>query len=251
MAAHKWWTVAYTNELTLLVPGLTWAVFRKKWQQRLCDIARVLALLVTLPRWGAGVEISHAEWVVMGIYTAVLNMAMFLIDLETGPHEFDARAEVFYGLALLSPIRFLLGTPAMFTGVHQSRLRYIAMAANVVTIAYVAGAFIFVNPYVNAWWCYPRPRHPSTFRYGYCPQKTGDYIGNQACIYLNNQTEFSPRCDPDHWMNFEKSTHDLSGLDVHFAGAVLTVSAAVFLVQVPQCVLEMRRFTCSPEKKNF
>lgn len=242
--AVVWWHVFATSELFFVLPGLTWKLYRKTWEQKICDVARTLPLIiyVTLAASGSVEGLGRAA-PIAGIvgFTVVANLAQYEIDSKmekSNPlnYKFTRGAEFAYIAALTSPLSFVTGTPGFFSGAPRSPVRILVAAVNLAAALYLTASIITTKALADAWDCYPHPRKPEDLRWGYCPQKLHNYYTNEACIHLGDSAD-KRLCDPDEQT---KNIHARSPLGTHITAILLLISFAGYLVQLPECLLEAR-----------
>ena len=160
------------------------------------------------------------------------------------PAKFGLTEQIFYGLTLVSPLSFVSGTPAFLKGRHVSFLRYIVLFLNLSLAAYLTAMVLLVYPYTNAWACYPS-RDVRSFRWGYCPQYTGDIPAfNEACKQLN----FPPLCNSKTWDRHPRTIHSELDASVHAAFHVIVMSVAAYVAQIPGVVYDMKSHVCRKQQ---
>ena len=255
-AGSRWWKCVYVNEFCLLLPVLAaTGIIRTTALQVAFDVLRTLPLLawatVALV-FGAGLGLVPVLCVAG--YTAAANIAMYAIDARQNrktPFLLDSgKKELLFVCCMLSPSSLLLGSPMYWTNLHSSRIRYVAVACNLVAVTYLASVYFFTVPYINAWGCYPHPRDPSELRYGYCPQHFPDprtnALTNNACLQLGafdgagavelKRCEGSPSA---------RTTHDEMSAAAHTMSHVALTSLVAYAAQIPGVLAQARLDTCA------
>jgi len=243
-----WWRCVYVNEFFLFLPVLTWSTIRLTFDQRVVDVLR------TLPTVYGALVFSGAlpPWTLLTVgvllYWMATNLCMYRLDKQNAPkYVFSLGAQLLVAATLLSPSAFLTGSPAFWTGVGTSSLRYVCVAANLVASAYLAIHLLITIPYTDAWNCYPHPRNVRDLTHGYCPQAwtPPKPWSDTACKWVDNLDD-NARCDYDRPIG-PRSVHQEASAAVHVFMQILAISLSCYAIQVPRVIQEMRAGSCSKQ----
>lgn len=219
-----YYSAIYLNEICAVLPCVwLWGGVRSHPSQKVMDVARTLPLLACLVLLASGKFVGWIATIVVGAYTVLANVAMARLDAKYPPATYSTLA---YFASHLSVVCWLAGV-----GTPNKYARGVVVGLNVVTVAVLAVTVLVALPYMQAWKCYDGTS-PDLFRKGYCPQYTGDYVGNQACLFATADGYGSnPRCRPEKWQEFTP-LHDVVGLAGHVAFHLLAASFALYWTQV-------------------
>jgi len=248
--AVAWWKCVYYSEVLLLVPGLTWTTIRRTPRQMVVDLLRTVPLVMWIALVTRGHFRSLTALLVVGGYTLVLNVCMYLLDKKVvddrgGPEMNHIDAHIIYLISLVSPTALLFGSPTFLETGRRTRLQYACCAVNLVIVAYLTVTLLFTYPFANAWACYQHPRNLADLKYGYCPQHSPHVPVelNRACLLIPGaQGGDNPRCDGTR---YERSLHSEMSVAQHFAVHAGTVSIAIYLAQVPAAIASAEASSCA------
>lgn len=227
----------YTSELFFFFPGFLWFSIRRTLLQRVVDILRTLPLVTLLVVWSTTGEVSRLFLMVCLLLALILNIVAIVLDKAIGPYKFDTTV---YAVSQISVVNWLFCRAA-----SSIWLRCLMGAINVAAGIYFSFALLVAFPISQAYMCYPS-RDPSTFKYGYCPQYTGDYTRIEAlspCSIRVDQQTLEPRCDPALYGEFT-SMHDAVSNAGHVAGLLLSMSAIVHCSQIGPATERARVAEC-------
>jgi hypothetical protein len=249
---RQWWLCTYSNEFFLLVPGLTWFVFRTTYVQRTCDLARTLPVLVWIPLLATGhVANATVTAIVVLSWTLVANVAMYFIDsahmkmADVKLRGLPKGADVLFAVCLVSPSALITGSPTFWLDEPKNRLRFVCIAANIILVTYLTWVFLVTVPFEKAWGCYPHKTTVADYTFGYCPQHYDppqNHNLNQACHQMINGG-FTPT-EQCYGATASNSVHRLMGTIAHTAAHLLAVSATVYIAQIPAAIEYFRLEGC-------
>ena len=191
-----WYGAIYVNEFTVLLPGLLWGSVRRTGGQKVLDVMRTAPLLAFIASASAGVWWGWTGAGILAAYCVVTNVAMAACD-RAQSQPFDATV---YFLSHASVIAWVTGTATA-----SRYVRAVSVCLNLLAVGTLVFSLTFAVPFMQAWMCYSSPRDPASLTKGYCPQYTGDYVGNKACSFTvidSDQTTHAvgnPRCNPATW----------------------------------------------------
>lgn len=246
-----WWRCVYANEFFLLLPCLTWSVIRTTTAQRVVDLLRTVPLLVYIMLLATAVVApTLADALFFAVYTLLLNLAMYAADKKRSSEYTleSTKAQLMVLATLLSPLAFVTGSPTHVAGLRPSPLRYVCIAANLVGCVYLATALLLVQPFTDAWLCYPHPRTLASLTHGYCPQLLLKLHPNEtpplrgACRFLDAWGP-SARCG-DEEGEYASDLHAEADWTMHVALQILTVSGTCYALMIPDVIATLKAGAC-------
>jgi hypothetical protein len=204
---------------------------------RVLDCLRTWPLIVYATGVVGGWPVSAPVVIVLVVYTAILNIAMYRNDANK-TIAFTTPAKVLYALSYVSPISFIIDRPG-----RGAIKKSIVVVGNIACCTYTAYQLVVAVTIADAWACYPRNTRFSDLDRGYCPQKNGDFYNSLICRnqYFSGTDEIlNPRCGQD----WQQHAHKILPAHVHVIINFLAVTATIYAYQVHRSINRITQSVC-------